>query len=92
MVRPNSTGWLLFPIDGQVGGLSVAAMMAAGGFALSFGASLWLGMLSRGALRSKAEGKLTLGLMSGENQKHTPIPCRSRLAGDGVRPVNKYVG
>ncbi len=86
-----------------------------------------------GALRSKAEGELTLDLMSGGNQKRTrfPVgagllamasvhsinrltdpplsppsrllqllvfiqtpmhfPCRSRLAGDGVRPVNKQV-
>jgi hypothetical protein len=92
-----------------------------------------------GALRSRAEGELTLGLMSGGNQKRmrfpvgaglpaksvwatrsfrqpalslasiaamrrpdkpaptilnrvNPIHCRSRLAGDGVHPVNKYVG
>ncbi|CAI8991689.1 hypothetical protein EMIT0P44_70158 [Pseudomonas sp. IT-P44] len=32
-----------------------------------------------GALRSKAEGELTLGLMSGENQKHTRFPVGAGL-------------
>ncbi len=32
-----------------------------------------------GALRSKAEGELTLGLMSGGNQKRTPIPVGAGL-------------
>gem|GEM_PF-4086893 len=42
-----------------------------------------------GALRSKAEGKLTLGLMSGENQKHTRIPVgASLLAMASVQSIN----
>jgi hypothetical protein len=30
----------------------------------------------------KNQGELTLGLMIGEKQKRTPIPCRSQLAGE----------
>ena len=40
-----------------------------------------------GALRSKAEGELTLDLMSGEKRKRTPISCRSRLAAGGVPTI-----
>ncbi|MNE64415.1 hypothetical protein D3C80_1598280 [compost metagenome] len=36
-----------------------------------------------GAGGSKAEGELTLGLMSGEKRGGTPINCRSWLASDG---------
>jgi hypothetical protein len=43
-----------------------------------------------GALRSKAEGELTLGLMSGEKPKRTPISCRSRLAGE-KRPDTAWI-
>jgi hypothetical protein len=54
---------------------------------LSFGASL---RPLEGALRSKAEGELTLGLMSGEKQKQTRFPVGARLARE-KRPDNAFI-
>ncbi|WP_414912467.1 hypothetical protein, partial [Pseudomonas sp. IT-P44] len=41
-------------------------------------------------LRSKAEGELTLGLMSGGNQKQTRFPVGARLARE-KRPDNTLI-
>ncbi len=43
-----------------------------------------------GALRSKAEGELTLGLMSGGNQKRTPIPVGAGLPAKNVWTTRSF--
>ncbi|MCP1517084.1 hypothetical protein J2Y74_001394 [Pseudomonas migulae] len=43
-----------------------------------------------GALRSKAQGELTLGLMSGENQKRTPIPVGAGLPAKNVGATRSF--
>jgi hypothetical protein len=47
---------------------------------------------SRGGVyrKIKIKGELTLGLMSGEDQKRTPTPCRSQLAGE-KRPGTAFI-
>nr|WP_256667148.1 hypothetical protein [Pseudomonas sp. SJZ080] len=70
--------------------ISVAAVTAAIGFALTAshleepqvtkGSCPFRSVPFEGALRSKTEGELTLGLMSGGNQKRTRCPVGARLA------------
>ncbi len=43
-----------------------------------------------GALRSKAEGELTLGLMSGENQKQTRFPVGAGLPAKNVWATRSF--